>query len=231
MEAIKENHNREIDLYVFNEMALIGGDHADYTDLSLAEDLSDSLILARLTRFCMQKKVNILIGLTEKEASERFITHLVIHSDGSLHTQRKIFPHNLAKSAPFSSGKTITPFDFNGFRTGILACADLLLPEGFMMAGRKECHLILSPMGSFSTETAKSIKPIFQSRALELSAPVLGVFANSGNNEKELSFLCFDENGNEISTEAEKTVCHTEVTNTGVNKRWGGFQKRREYLI
>jgi len=116
--CIVENDHKNIDLFLFPELSIIGGmwKKGDNEYKNLAEPVPDGASCKIIESLAKKYQTSICTGLTEIENGQVFITHAIFTPDGFAGKQRKLFPHHPDNESVFSSGKTITPislFDRN----------------------------------------------------------------------------------------------------------------------
>ena len=235
--VLEERANDGIDLFVFGEAALTGLD-IDNARIRGVPDTSEAL--RAVNRLTEDFSTSICTGFVEREADRYYLTHC-LSSDGRLcGIQRKVFAGNPTRPHSFASGKEIRPIPFRGFYIVILACADWMLPETVMTAGRHEPGLILAPTDQYSwTPHNRSVlHKAGQSASFWLQAPLIAAFgsyaAPGAETGEVFSCLAFDNQGDELiktSRQFGEITVHTiDVEIRKAQRKWGGFRDRKKYL-
>ena len=229
--------NDDIDLFVFGEAVLTGMDGGNAQPDGAAKIPE---VLPKVNQLTEDFSTAVCAGFVELEAGRFYLTHC-LSSEGALcGVQRKVFAGNPARTHIFSSGKEIRRIPFRGHQVVILACADWMLPETVLAAGRHETDLLLAPTDQYSwTPHNRSVlHKAGQSASFWLHAPLVAAFnsaAESSDEDAEVfACLAYDSSGDEMVKASKKvgesTVHTIDVELRKANWKWGGSWDRRRYI-
>lgn len=121
--------------------------------LDLAENLSDSHIIRRLTGIAGKNNITILAGLFEKDEEDRiFKTCVCVNSDGLIARHRKLHPFINRWITP---GDSYTIFDLHGWKCGILICYDNNIIENVRATKLLGADIIFMPHVTMCTPSPR----------------------------------------------------------------------------
>ena len=228
------------DLFVFPEANIIGGfwegGEEDY--LRLAEKIPEGYSCQKISELTIKYKTTICCGIIEKYDGKYFVTHFLCGPKGYIGKQRKLYPNNPGKKdGYFSSGNTLHIFELFGNRCQILACADILLPEGSILSGLENIPLIISPLDCFGQEQREIIKQLIRVRAMDSCANIVVAFGHGQNTQGKqlLAGLAIDTRGDVLayhSRDAHKDkIVRIELSLKEPKQVWGGIPARSHVLL
>jgi predicted amidohydrolase len=109
-------------LVCFPELALVG--YSFHTDvLKFAQPIPGSAT-DRLSSIARRHNVYLSVGLAERDEQRHYIAQVVVGPAGYLGKYRKCFPTGTERACGFSPGQEYPTWDIDGFRFGIVICAD-----------------------------------------------------------------------------------------------------------
>lgn len=179
MERALEGPAAEADLVVYSEANINGGfwkdGEKDYP--CLAESVPDGPSCRRAIDMARRHRKTICCGLLERAEGKLFITHLLCGPDGLVGVQRKLYTE---PGGAFASGERVNVLECLGQRCLILACADILLPEGPIVAALQRPSLVLAPTDCLHVSQEGLIRRLLPVRAMDAGAAVLAAFGHDG---------------------------------------------------
>jgi predicted amidohydrolase len=109
-------------LVCFPELALVGySTHADA--LKVAQPIPGPAT-DRLAEIARRRNVYLSVGMAERDAERHYIAQIVVGPKGYLGKYRKCFPTGTERACGFVPGEEYPTWDVDGFRFGIVICAD-----------------------------------------------------------------------------------------------------------
>ena len=118
------------DIIVLPELAFTGYLFENRKELkALAEDVSDSRTVRRLTKLCRANDFYLVAGFAERHTDKLYNSALVIGPSGLVSTYRKLHLFNTEKEY-FDPGDTpLGMLDIRGAKIGVMICFDWVFPE------------------------------------------------------------------------------------------------------
>jgi len=175
------------DIIVLPELAFTGYFFEDRKELkSLAEDVSASQTVTRLTQLCRDNDLHLVTGFAERQNDNLYNSALVIGPSGLIHTYRKLHLFNTEKEY-FDPGDTpLKIVKIRGVKIGVMICFDWIFPEVSRVLALQGADVICHPSNLVLTHCQKAMI----TRSLENS--VYSITANRTGKEirprGELSF-------------------------------------------
>jgi len=168
----------EADIIVLPELAFTGYFFEDRDELKeLAENVSESPILHRLSRFCKDNAFFLVVGFAERYKERLYNTALVIGPSGLAHRYRKLHLFNTEKEY-FDPGDTpLNTIEIRGAKVGVMICFDWVFPEVARSLALQGADLLCHPSNLVLTYCQKTML----TRSLENS--VYSVTANRTGKE------------------------------------------------
>jgi predicted amidohydrolase len=120
----------DADIIVLPELAFTGYFFEDRDELKeLAEVVSESPTVHRLSRLCKDNTFYLVVGFAERYKGRLYNTALVIGPSGLVHRYRKLHLFNTEKEY-FDPGDTpLNTIEIRGARVGVMICFDWVFPE------------------------------------------------------------------------------------------------------
>lgn len=173
------------DLCLLPEASLLGGcwRPGEAAWLRHAESVPNGSCCQQAVELARRFQTHLLIGLIELDRERHYLTHCLCGPQGVVGWQRKLFPANPARPSRLSPGGQLTALEVAGQRLVVLACADWLLPEPVLLAGRLQPSLIVCPTDCFHVSQASLALAKQQARAADVGAHVVALFGR----DQELS--------------------------------------------
>src|SRR5262245_61026986 len=109
-------------LVCFPELALVG--YSIHTDVLKAAQPIPGPATARLAEVARRYNVYVSVGMAERDEQRHHIAQVVVGPSGYLGKYRKCFPTPPEKACGFLPGEEYPTWDIDGFRFGIVICAD-----------------------------------------------------------------------------------------------------------
>ncbi len=136
----------QADIIVLPELAFTGYLFEDRDELqSLAEDISDSPTVQRLTKLSTNNSFHLVTGFAERKGEKLYNSALVIGPSGVVHCYRKLHLFNTEKDY-FDPGDTpLDVVEIAGVKVGIMVCFDWIFPEVVRTLALKGADLICHP--------------------------------------------------------------------------------------
>ena len=109
-------------LVCFPELALVG--YSTHAEVLKAAQPIPGPATDRLAEIARQRNVYISAGMAERDGETYHIAQILVGPAGYLGKYRKCFPTVTEKACGFVPGQEYPAWDIDGFRFGILICAD-----------------------------------------------------------------------------------------------------------
>jgi predicted amidohydrolase len=163
----------EADIVVLPELAFTGYFFEGRDELKdLAEIVSESPIVHRLSRLCKDNAFYLVVGFAERYKKRLYNTALVIGPSGLAHRYRKLHLFNTEKEY-FDPGDTpLNTIEIRGAKVGVMICFDWIFPEVARSLALQGADLLCHPSNLVLTYCQKTML----TRSLENS--VYSVTAN-----------------------------------------------------
>lgn len=235
---LAQQSSQRPDLVVFPEANLTGGfwkdGERDYQKLS--EVVPSGPSCERVGKMARKHGVVVCCGIVEQDAGRLFVTHFLCGPDGYLGKQRKLFATKPGLAGPFSPGGELNLFQIRGRASVVLACADILLPEGSILPQLAGASLVISPVDAFNGEQDEFVRRVLSARAMDAQVPIVASFGHQEKNvgESLLAAMAVGANG-EVLDAATRAVSQTvairvAIAAAPIQPVWGGFLARKEIL-
>ncbi len=240
MEQIFEKENGSMtELFIFPEANIIGGfwKDGDKDYKQLAEDVPEGESCQRICRLAKEHQKFICSGIIEKSGGQYFITHFICGPEGYIGKQRKLYVKKPSDDSILDGGIGIHVFDILGHRCLILACADILLPEGGILSGLEQVSLVISPIDCFYENQHEVIKRIMRVRAMDACACVAAAFGHDPNadNQQVLAGIALNNRGDILAfhprPSLEDRILKTTLPLEEPKYRWDGVLARSQTLL
>lgn len=167
---LKENANKEIDLFLLPEMSFTG-----YSMNTIATKEYNQKTISRM--ICNAKKYNVALGFgwvkACREKSENHYT--IINRMGEIISDYvKIHPFSYAKENEcFNGGSNIVTFSLNNIIFSTFICYDLRFPEVFQIASQS-ADVILMP-ANWPQKRNEHWKYLLRARAIENQVYIIAI--------------------------------------------------------
>ncbi|MDP5009471.1 MAG: hypothetical protein NWQ13_10965 [Glaciimonas sp.] len=136
----------EFDLLVLPELCTTGYLYASREELArYAESARDGITVAFLLALSKLKQATIIAGIAERDGEDIYNTAIVVSHGRWLGKQRKCHLTRIEKKI-FSAGSSLSCFDNDLCRFGVLTCFDLWIPEAARLLARDGAQLFCSPV-------------------------------------------------------------------------------------
>lgn len=152
--AVAENLERifrrledaKADIIVLPELCLSGYLFSSRKELArYAENVPDGHSCSLLLNFCLQKNLNLILGIAEKAGTRIFNSAILVTTSGTIHTYRKIHLFTDEKDL-FDPGDLPFPiFTIGQVRIGMLICFDYFFPESSRTLALRGAQIICHP--------------------------------------------------------------------------------------
>lgn len=109
-------------LVCFPELALVG--YSTHADVLKAAQPIPGPASERLVEIARRHNVYISAGMAERDEARHHIAQIVVGPTGYLGKYRKCFPTGTEQACGFIPGHDYPTWDIDGFRFGVLICAD-----------------------------------------------------------------------------------------------------------
>jgi predicted amidohydrolase len=109
-------------LVCFPELALVG--YSVHVDVLKAAQPIPGPAIDRLAEITRRHNIYVSVGMAEREEQRHHIAQAVVGPSGYLGKYRKCFPTPTEKACGFLPGQEYPTWDIDGFRFGIVICAD-----------------------------------------------------------------------------------------------------------
>jgi len=129
-------------LVLFPELVIHG--HCTPNTWDLAEPVPDGKCVRRLEEIASRHRLNLCVGLSEKERDIVFNTQVMVGPQGYIGKQRKL---HLSRDEVFyyKGGREIPVFDVGPFKAGIIICYDNQFPEVARVLALRGAEVLLMP--------------------------------------------------------------------------------------
>ncbi|XUX00062.1 MAG: carbon-nitrogen hydrolase family protein [Dehalogenimonas sp.] len=130
------------------ELAVSGYFFADVIGTDWIETQPDNWT-QRLCKIAEKQKVNLILGQPERDATTGILYNsaFAIDSSGKIAGKhRKICIHPGPEEGWSRPGNSVTPISINGFKLGILICADIYEPDLAIQMKNKGAQLLICPV-------------------------------------------------------------------------------------
>lgn len=136
----------QADIIVLPELAFTGYLFKDRDELQgLAEVISDSPTVQRLTKLCTNNSFHLVAGFAERDGERLYNSALIIGPSGVVHCYRKLHLFNTEKDY-FDPGDTpLDVIEIEGVKVGVMVCFDWIFPEVARTLALKGADLICHP--------------------------------------------------------------------------------------
>jgi predicted amidohydrolase len=170
------------DIIVLPELAFTGYFFENRKELKgLAEDVSNSQTVKRLSNLCQDNDFHLVAGFAERHKEKLYNSALVIGPSGLVATYRKLHLFNTEKEY-FDPGNTpLRTLDIGGTKIGVMICFDWAFPEVARVLALQGADLICHPSNLVLTHCQKAML----TRSLENS--VYSITANRTGKESRPS--------------------------------------------
>jgi predicted amidohydrolase len=98
--------------------------YSTHTDVLKAAQPIPGPATDRLAAIARQHNVFVSVGMAERDAERHYIAQVVVGPSGYLGKYRKCYPTGTEKACGFVPGQDYPTWDIDGFRLGIVICAD-----------------------------------------------------------------------------------------------------------
>jgi predicted amidohydrolase len=149
-EFAKEAKAKGARLVCFPELALVSYS-TEKEVLQYAEPVPGETTAA-MEKIARELGVFLSVGMAEREGEEFFITQVLVGPEGYLGKYRKSYPTQGEQSCGFSPGEEYPTWEVDGFRMGILICADGRRPETIEAMKSRHVDVIHHPHGNAVSE-------------------------------------------------------------------------------
>jgi predicted amidohydrolase len=177
-QLIGEAAARGARLVCFPELALVG--YSTHADVLKAAQPIPGPASDRLAEMARRHNVFISAGIAERDDQRHHIAQIVVGPSGYLGKYRKCFPTGTEKACGFLPGQEYPTWDVDGFRFGILICADGRHEPTILAMKQAGVDLIHHPHGNWvgnlgrdAEEWTRSKLVYFAPRALASRAHIL----------------------------------------------------------
>ncbi len=133
-------------LVCFPELALVSYS-TDPAVLKSAEKIPGPST-KKLEAIARRYKVYISVGMAERDKDRYYIAQILVGPNGYLGKYRKATPTGAERKCGFSPGKAFPTWEIDGFRFGILICADGRVPSTIRAMKKAKVDVIHHPHGN-----------------------------------------------------------------------------------
>ncbi len=119
----------------------------------------------------------------------------------------------------------------------ILACADILLPEGGILSGLEKVSLVISPIDCFYEDQQETIERIMRVRAMDAGASVAAAFGHDPNagDRRLLAGMALNNRGDILAflsrASLEDQIFTINLSLEEPKQRWDGVLSRSPVLL
>ncbi len=138
--------NCEADLIVLPELCLCGYLFSSRAELArYAENVPDGHSCSLLLNFCIQKNINLILGVAESTGSRIFNSAILVTTSGTIHIYRKIHLFTDEKDIFDPGDLPFTVFTLGQVRIGMLICFDYFFPESGRSLALRGAQVVCHP--------------------------------------------------------------------------------------
>ena len=134
-------------LVCFPELALVG--YSTHPDIQKSAEPIPGPVTERLARIAAQRNVYISAGMAERDGEKTYIAQIVVGPKGYLGKYRKCFPTPAERACGFSPGQEYPTWEMDGFRFGVVICADGREEQTILAMKKAEVDVVHHPHGNW----------------------------------------------------------------------------------
>lgn len=166
------NLETETSILIFPEMTLTG---FTMNSKKIAEEL-DGESIKYFLKLSLDKKVDIIAGLVEKDKGEYYNSLYHFTSEGLIKAvYKKIHPFSLAnEDKNFSAGNEVVISKFDNKSLGLSICYDLRFPELYRLYGKEKVEIMIN-IANWPVKRINHWKYLLRARAIENQCFMIGV--------------------------------------------------------